>query len=402
MQDLLLLFITVPMVTGLIGWVTNWAAVKMIFYPARFVGVGPLGWQGILYKQSHKFASGVADMANENLISAREIIDRLDSEDGESLLAETLDEEAPALCREAAEIIAPGAWDGLPDHVQAMICTQIKQKTREINREILDQVRDKSEELIDVHKLVYAQLSGANTDRLAEFTKRIGRKEFKFIEYYGGVFGFLIGLFQIAVWSVMQMWWLMPVVGVIVGLVTNWLAIKMIFRPQEPARYLGFIPYQGLFPKRQREIAADYGEVSAAEILTARNLIHHVIESESGPRIAALVSEIISRRMDEEWAKVRPMIPVEVTPAMLERVKSVVTVQLMKSLPRLQPRLEAYIEQKLEVAHTVESRLAELSKPAFERVLRGIFEEDEITLILVGGVLGGAVGVLQSMLVLAL
>lgn len=402
MQDLLLLFVTVPVVTGLIGWVTNWAAVKMIFYPARFIGIGPLGWQGILYKQSHKFASGVAEMANNNLISAQEIIERLDSEDGETLLVEPLDEEAPALCKVAAEIIRPGAWDALPAHVQTMICTQIKQKTREINREILDQVRDKADDLVDVHALVYAQLSGANTDRLAEFTKRIGRKEFTFIEYYGGVFGFLIGLFQIAVWSVMQTWWLMPVVGVIVGLVTNWLAIQMIFRPLEPTRYLGFIPYQGLFPKRQREIAADYGQVSAAEILTARNLIHHVIESESGPRIAALVNETIARRMDEEWAKVRPMIPVEVTPEMLDRVKAVVTQQIMTSLPRLQPRLEAYIDDKLEVAQTVESRLSGLSKPAFERVLRGIFEEDEITLILVGGVLGGAVGVLQSMLVLAL
>lgn len=402
MQDLVLLFLTVPVVTGLIGWGTNWAAVKMIFYPARFLGIGPFGWQGILYKQSHKFATGVADMANNNLISASEIMDRLDSEEGEKLLATTLDEEAPALCREAAEVIRPGAWDALPEHVRAMVVAQVTQKSREINRDILDRVKAQAEELIDVHKLVYAQLSGANTDRLAEFTKRIGRKEFTFIEYYGGVFGFLIGLFQIGVWSLMQTWWLMPVVGVIVGLVTNWLAIQMIFRPLEPTRYLGLVTYQGMFPKRQREIAADYGEVSAAEILTGRNLIHHVIESDSGPRIAALVTKTISRRMDEEWDKVRPMIPAEVTPEMLSRVKDLVAQRIMRTLPAVQPMLEAYIEDKLEVATTVESRLAELSKPEFERVLRGIFEEDEITLILVGGFLGGAVGVLQGMIVLAL
>jgi uncharacterized membrane protein YheB (UPF0754 family) len=51
---------------------------------------------------------------------------------------------------------------------------------------------------------------------------------------------------------------------------------------------------------------------------------------------------------------------------------------------------------------TVESRMAALSKPDFERLLRGVFEEDEITLILVGGFLGGLVGFAQGMLVLTL
>lgn len=402
MQDFLLLFFTVPVVTGLIGWGTNWAAVKMIFYPARFLGIGPLGWQGILYKQSHKFATGVADMATNNLITGQEIMSRLDCEDGERLLAGILDDEIPILCRDAAEIIRPGAWDGLPEHVRGMVIAQVTQKSRAINRDILDRAKAQADELIDVHRLVYTQLSGANTDRLAEFTKRIGYKEFKFIEYYGGVFGFLIGVLQIGVWSVMQTWWLMPVVGVIVGLVTNWLAIQMIFRPLEPTRYLGVFPYQGMFPKRQREIAADYGHVSATEILTGAHLVEHVIESDSGPRIAALVTDTIASRLDREWQTVRPMIPAEVTPDMLDRVKALVIQRLMMALPAHQAKLEAYIEDKLEVAKTVEGRLSGLSKPDFERVLRGIFEEDEITLIVVGGVLGGAVGVLQGMIVLAL
>ena len=61
--------------------------------------------------------------------------------------------------------------------------------------------------------------------------------------------------------------------GVLVGLVTNWLAIQMIFRPMEPRRYLGVFHYQGMFPKRQKEISADYGRITANEILTPRNLI---------------------------------------------------------------------------------------------------------------------------------
>mgnify|MGYP001581192326 CR=1 FL=1 len=39
--------------------------------------------------------------------------------------------------------------------------------------------------------------------------------------------------------------------GAIDGLVNNYLAIEMIFRPLEKKRYLGIFPYQGLFPARQ-------------------------------------------------------------------------------------------------------------------------------------------------------
>jgi uncharacterized membrane protein YheB (UPF0754 family) len=43
-----------------------------------------------------------------------------------------------------------------------------------------------------------------------------------------------------------------------------------------------------------------------------------------------------------------------------------------------------------------------MSKMEFEEILRGIFEEDERTLIGVGGVLGAAIGTLQAGIVLSL
>ena len=200
----------------------------------------------------------------------------------------------------------------------------------------------------------------------------------------------------------MRTWWLMPIVGVIVGLVTNWLAIQMIFRPQQPTRYFGLVTYQGLFPKRQAQISADYGRVSAADILTPRNLIRLVSEGEAGERIAHVVTETISEKIDVEWNKVAPMVPVEVTPEQFDQVKQLIVDRIAATVPEVQPEFEAYLERKLDIAETIESKLAALPKGEFERILRGVFEEDEITLIIVGGVLGGAVGALQGALVLGL
>ncbi len=399
-MSVLLLFVTVPVITAIIGWVTNWAAVKMIFQPARFLGIGPVGWQGILPRNAKKFASGVADTITSKLLSARELAERLDPEEMEQLFEASLEHETEPIVREAAERLQPGAWDTLPEPARQMIIGQVRLESKRIAREIFDRLQGVSDELLDLKQLVVNELSGENTDKLVRLFQEIGARELKFIEYYGGVFGFIIGLGQVAVWNWMQVWWLMPIVGVIVGLVTNYLAIQMIFRPMEPTRYL-FVTYQGMFPKRQLQISQDYARLAADEILTPKNLIRLVSEGEAGERIADIVVTTLSAELETLTARAQALVPIEMTPAKLEEIKAVVVGRLLAAIPELQPELEAYLERKLDVAATIQEKLTQLPKDEFERLLRGVFEEDEAILIVIGGVLGGAVGLLQAALVLA-
>ncbi len=404
MPNWLILFITVPTVTAIIGWITNLAAVKMIFAPAKFFGLGPMGWQGIIYKQGHKFATGVADMVSENLITPEELASRFNAKDLEDIIGKHMDPEVPATCEEIADsLMEEGTWAKLPDNVKDMIVGQVKMQTRTISGDVFETVQGKATDVLDIHKLVYEQLSGENVERLARLTKRIGKTEFKFIEYYGGVFGFLIGLGQVAAWQVMQTWWLMPIVGVIVGLVTNWLAIQMIFRPQEPKKYLfGLITYQGLFAKRQKDIARDYGQVAEAEILTPEVLIRTLSEGEKSSAMTEMITKTVTDRIKAELAKFGPMLPFEITDEMLLQAQEIVTRRMIERAPEAMPELEVYLAEKMQVRHTVEDKLGNMPKDDFEGVLRGIFEEDELTLIIVGGVLGGAVGFLQGVLVTSL
>lgn len=402
MPDLLLLLVGVPLATGFIGWVTNWSAVKMIFHPANFRGIGPIGWQGIIPRNAAKFARGTADMATQNLISARELAERLDPDELEQVFAEALDDQAEPLVADAAEIVRPGAWQQLPEPVRGQIVDQVRQRSRTIARELFDQLQGVSREVLDLHHLVYTQLSGPNVERMSRFMRETGAREFKFIEHYGGFFGFAIGVMQVGVWSVMQRWWVMPIAGVLVGLVTNWMAIQMIFRPFEPTKYLGFFTYQGLFPKRQAEIAVDYSRLMADEIFTARNLIRLVTEGPGGERVTGLIADTLSARLDSEWEQVKNMVPVEVTDEQRAQIKERVVQGMFEAAPDALPHLEDYLDRKLEVGRVVEDKLRNMSKPEFERLLRGVFEEDEITLVLVGGFLGGAVGCLQAAVILSL
>ena len=401
MTAALLLFISIPVITGLIGWFTNWAAVKMIFYPQNFIGIGPVGWQGVLPRNALTFASTVARTMTDNVVSSRDLVDKIDLAEIESVLEESFDAQGETFVREAAEQLQPGAWDALPDPMRQMIIQQVKVETKKVTTDIIARVQNQSDDLLDLKALVTNELSGQNTTKLIRLFQEIGGRELKFIEYYGGIFGFMIGLLQVAAWNVFQVWWLMPIVGVIVGLVTNWLAIQMIFRPMEPTRYL-VVTYQGLFPKRQAQIAADYGRVAKTEILTPRNLFRGVAEGESGQRIAKVVSTTIAERLAEVAPRVDPLVPVDITPELLDQVRDLIVDRLADEVPNVQPQIEEYIDKNVDVGAMVEHKLANMDKPSFERILRGLFERDEWILITIGGVLGGSVGLAQGAAVLAL
>ena len=60
------------------------------------------------------------------------------------------------------------------------------------------------------------------------------------------------------------------------------------------------------------------------------------------------------------------------------------------------PRLHGYVDETLALKPTLKDNLRKLTPAQFERVLHPVFEEDELTLVIVGAVLGGAVGWAQA------
>ncbi|HMY10938.1 MAG TPA: DUF445 domain-containing protein, partial [Turneriella sp.] len=54
----LLVYLSMPITSAFVGWLTNWIAIKMTFYPLNFWGIPPyIGWQGIIPRKAHKMAS---------------------------------------------------------------------------------------------------------------------------------------------------------------------------------------------------------------------------------------------------------------------------------------------------------------------------------------------------------
>lgn len=78
------------------------------------------------------------------------------------------------------------------------------------------------------------------------------------------------------------------------------------------------------------------------------------------------------------------------------KVKGEAVDAMMEALPACLAHLESYSDRALDVENTLRVKMSALSPEAFEGLLHPVFQEDEWKLVLMGGVLGVVIGLLQT------
>lgn len=224
-----------------------------------------------------------------------------------------------------------------------------------------------------------------------------GKEEFIFIRNSGFYLGFLFGLGQMVMWIFVQQWWILPLCGVVVGWGTNVVALKVIFNPIEPKVLCGgCFTVQGLFLQRQREVSAIYGKVTADTILSAKVLLHALINGPSSSVMFAMVDKHVSACMEDQAAYYKPLFLMSAGAETWIDFRGGVCAEFRKKLPVLLDKITDYVQETLKLEGTLRTRLSKLPFYDFERLLHAVFEQDEIKLILVGAILGAIVGFLQA------
>jgi uncharacterized membrane protein YheB (UPF0754 family) len=109
---------------------------------------------------------------------------------------------------------------------------------------------------------------------------------------------------DIWLWMKENLFWLLPPsLGAIIGYFTNWLAIKMLFRPYRRWRLWGIpIPFTpGLLPSRREEIAGKVGFVISEQLINQEELKRTLGEAHLQNELASLLSQHWIKIQKEEW-----------------------------------------------------------------------------------------------------
>jgi uncharacterized membrane protein YheB (UPF0754 family) len=164
----------------------------------------------------------------------------------------------------------PGMWDDLPPRAREVVHSRVQEQLPEIVREVTEEIGDNVDQLLDVKLMVIRQME-ERPELANRVFREVGERELRLIINLGFVFGVLLGIPVVGLTLLFPHWWVLPVCGVVVGWVTNLLAIYMIFQPVEPRR-LGPVLLHGLFLRRQRQVADVYAGIIADDIVTIGNI----------------------------------------------------------------------------------------------------------------------------------
>ena len=436
----------IPIVAALVGWFTNYLAVQMIFFPIQWRGLQinfsrarrrktpeyvandkqrnnnswRIGWQGIVPAKTAKMSEAMVNVTINELLSMEETILKLSPQKVADIVSPQVPEmmydvvdnknnDAPVVLSPLFQSVARGVLlpgqQQQPENnhttlprggpvngfshrvVQDWFGRRLLQElTRNMQADILN--------LFHVRDCVVSQMM-ADRSLLGKLFQETGGQELDFLVNSGLWFGFVLGIVQmlLALWIGTNSWALGLVGGLVVGLATNWLALKWIFEPVTPVR-IGPLTLQGLFLKRQAEVAKDFSNFFATRILNSKEMWSSILTEAS--------TKVNFRNMFVK--SIENILPVfSKDTAASNGNKDFLNAAVARIMKRLPYHFEtsnfhAYVDETLEIESTLRTGLENMSSKEFEQVLHPIFEEDELTLILAGGFLGFAAGFIQQLL----
>ncbi len=410
-----LALITVPFVTGAIGYVTNWTGVLMLFYPVHFRGVraewlksfarmlpyklrqipgimvGGIGWQGIIPSRAAKMGSLAVDSGLAKLGTPSEFFQQLDPEKIAEQIIDGMRGEMHDTVDAIMEREHPRLWHELPPQVRELVHQRVQQRLPDVVHRLTGEIAANIDQLVDVKLMVIKRFDPELANRVF---LDMGQRELKFIQNFGFFFGFALGIPVAVLTHFVTYWWLLPVLGVVVGYVTNWVALWMIYEPAEPRR-IGPFRFQGLFVKRQPEVADVYAGIVADEIVTVANFGRELLNGPQSDRTRHLIESSMRPAIDQAIGPARAAVRVAIGRREYDAIRESLVAEPVESMMSPLSDPEFTRRQSETMRKLISERMREMPASDFADMLRTATREDEWQLLLHGAVLGFAGGLVH-------
>jgi uncharacterized membrane protein YheB (UPF0754 family) len=410
-----LALLTVPIVTGVIGYVTNWTGVLMLFYPVHFKGwrvpgvqslirllphrfqqipgvmLGGIGWQGIVPSRAAKMGSLAVDSGIAKIGRPSEFFNQLEPEKIAEQIIVSAQQELPEIIDGIMEREQPRVWNELPPQIKAMIERRVMAQLPDVVHGLTAEIGEHIEQLVDIKLMVIKRFDPELANRVF---LDIGQRELTFIKNFGFVFGFVLGIPVAILTHFVTFWWLLPILGVGIGYVTNWVALWMIYEPAERQRW-GPFRVHGLFVRRQHDVASVYATIVADEILTVSEFGSELLTGPQSDRTRALVEDALRPAIDRAVGPARRAVQVALGPAQYASIRESFATEPIDQMmePLTDPAFSR--AQSATMRKLITERIREMAPTDFAELLRTATREDEWLLLVHGAVLGLAGGLIH-------
>lgn len=189
---------------------------------------------------------------------------------------------------------------------------------------------------------------------------------------------------------------LIPVISALIGWITNVVAIRMLFRPYRPIS-IPLINYtlQGVFPKRQRELAKNLGRIIEEQLLCVEDLVCQMSSQGVVDNLSKSAEEVIKTRIKE---KIPKYFPVSIRRGVENIVADILKREIPVLIDRLTDKIQESLGEELQVAEIVECKVNDLDMAELENLIMGFASKELRFVEILGGVLGFLIGCVQLLI----
>jgi uncharacterized membrane protein YheB (UPF0754 family) len=283
-------------------------------------------------------------------------------------------------------------------------------------RELVTELTYNVENLVDMREMIVTQMENDRALMVRMFLL-VGKKEIDFIWHMSFFIGLAFGLLQMCIWLVVP--WHATIVfwAGLWGLLTNWIAIWMVFNPVEPvyirfiklARRVNGFPFvvptlphigtytlHGAFMRRQAEVSEVFAHITTRELITLKRIMTEMMYGSRKQRTRRILKRHINTIM--ETPLVRTTLQMSLGMREYAQLKTDLIDKSIEvtMVPISDPALNESRANK--IFSLFRDRIASLTPKEFQNLLRPAFIEDEWILIVLGGVTGALAGYLQYVL----
>ncbi len=184
-----------------------------------------------------------------------------------------------------------------------------------------------------------------------------------------------------------------PITGAVIGWFTNYVAIKMLFRPYRPVNLFGY-KLQGLIPKRRREMAHSIAKTIERELLSAKDFTVILEGIEWKEEVEKAVDEIVEHRFKADKIKKIPLIGL-ISENLTYHIKYLLTKEILKHIDEKKGAIVEKFHDRVDVKEMLVARIDNLDIKRFEAMLTDFIARELRHIERLGGALGFVIGLIQ-------
>jgi uncharacterized membrane protein YheB (UPF0754 family) len=190
-----------------------------------------------------------------------------------------------------------------------------------------------------------------------------------------------------------------PIISAFIHWLTIWMALKLLFHPRKPKKIL-FFTLQGIFPKRQKQIAESLGKIVGQELLSFGDIEQTITNPENVQKILPAAEKHIDNFLRVRLKESMPMISMFIGEKTILQLKEVFMQELAELFPVIMKNYINNLQHDLDLERIVVEKVAAFSSEKLEKMLNQILTKEFRFVEVIGAALGFFIGVLQILLTL--